>query len=83
MKSQVSTCDRSPATHDLSGGGVKPISSGALSSAAEEGNILEHNQNIMNDSLSNSKKNLIFLPPLVSTTEEEEDALDTKKALQT
>jgi hypothetical protein len=52
---------------------MKPISSGGLSTAAEEGHVLEHNQNIMNDSLSNSKKGLIFYPPLVSGGTEDEN----------
>lgn len=60
-----------------------------MSTAAEDGHILEHNQNIMNDSLSNSKMGLIFLPPLVSGgTEEEnltlEDAIhDSKRVVST
>jgi hypothetical protein len=68
---------------------MKPISSGGMSTAAEDGHILEHNQNIMNDSLSNSKMGLIFLPPLVSGgTEEEnltlEDAIhDSKRVVST
>jgi hypothetical protein len=68
---------------------MKPISSGSLSTAAEDGYVLEYNQNIMTDSLSNSKKGLIFLPPLLSGgTEEEnltlEDAFhDSKRVVST